>query len=181
MTEQNTFPSQHEYIRIDDILELRALADEDAQRMFDLTVVNRQYLAAYLPWAEKTESVNDSLSFIEKTKQERANGEGYGFGILVSGKVVGHISLMNLGDKGSPEIGYWIAESFSGNGITTKSAKAVSDFGLNGLGLERITIRARPSNAGSNKIAENLGYKFDGVHKDKEGTLHNRWIIEKHS
>lgn len=180
MSEQNIIPSTYEYIKVNDSLELRALSSDYAQKMFDLTISNRAYLAEFLPWADATKTVDDTRAFIEKTIAERTTGDGYGFGIIVSGQLVGHIGLHNI-SKGEklPEIGYWIAESASGKGITTAAAKAMTEFGQNQLGLDKIILKARPDNKASNKIAENLGYKFDGVHADEQGTVHNLWVIEK--
>jgi len=179
MSEQSTTQPTYETLSIDDTLELRAVTREDAQTMFDLTVGNRQYLAKYLPWANETKSVNDSLAFIDATDNKRINGAEYGFGIVVSGQIVGHISLMHLKDDKMPEIGYWIAESASGGGITTKAAKTVTNFGLNTLGLNCILIRAVPENTGSNKIAESLGYKLEEIVFDEKGLAHNHWVIRK--
>ena len=179
MSEQTTTQPTYETLPIDDTLELRAVTREEAQTMFDLTENNRPYLAKYLPWANETKTVDDSLAFIEATESKRANGEEYGFGIVVDGQIVGHISIMHLKDGKMPEIGYWIAESASGSGITTKAAKAVTGFGLDMLGLDAILIRAVPENTGSNKIAEKLGYKLEGVELDEKGLPHNRWVMRK--
>lgn len=179
MSEQTVSQPKYETLPIDDTIELHAVSKEKAQIMFDLTADNKPYLAKYLPWANETKSVDDSLAFIEATENKRVNGEEYGFGIVVSGQIMGHISIMHLKDGKTPEIGYWIAESASGSGITTKAAKAVTEFGLNTLGLDKILIRAVPENTGSNKIAQNLGYKLEGVELDEMGLPHNHWVITR--
>ncbi len=179
MTEQNITHPTYEHLPVQEDLELRAASAEEAQTMFDLTAENREYLAKYLPWVNATETVDDSLAFIQETMRKRAAGEEYGFGIVVSGQLAGHISLMHLKDGKMPEIGYWIAESASGSGITTKAAQAVSDFGFDTLGLDSILIQAAPDNIGSNKIAENLGYKLEGTELDDQGLPHNRWVKRK--
>ncbi len=179
MSEQAATQSTYQTLPIDDTLELRAVPRKEAQTMFDLTVDNRPYLARYLPWADETKTVDDSLAFIEATESKRANGEEYGFGIVLEGQIVGHISIMHLKDGKMPEIGYWIAEPVSGSGITTKAAKALTHFGLETLGLDTILIRAVPENIASNKIAENLGYKLEGVELDEKGLPHNHWVLRK--
>lgn len=172
-------PSPHEVIKVDEDLELRALSEADANRLFQLTDENRAYLAKYLPWVDKTTSTDDSLSFIKATKEKRTLGQEYGFGIIVNGEIMGHISLMHITDGQIPEIGYWIAESVSGRGTTKKAAKAVTEFGFNTLNLGKILIRAREDNVASNKIAESLGYAFDGLHDGDDGLPHNHWVKAK--
>lgn len=165
-------------IKIDDKLELRALTAEDADELFKLTTANKAYLAEYLPWVTKVNKVADSKRFITGNLTKRLKGERYGFGVFASGKLAGHISLMHVKDKQTPEIGYWLDQSLSGQGIMTKAAGAVTDFGLS-LGLEKILIKAEATNIGSNKIAEKLGYKFKGAYPNKEGALRNHWVKER--
>lgn len=164
------------YIKVDSEIQLKALREEDATELFALTDENREYLAKYLPWVDSTTSEAGSLEFIKGCVEKRQNHEEYGFGIFFEGKLVGHISLMRLKHpEKPPEIGYWIAKAHSGKGITTRATGALTDFGLTGLDLERIVIRAVEDNIGSNKIAENLGYKI--YEKEiKDGYPHNYWV-----
>jgi ribosomal-protein-serine acetyltransferase len=178
MTEQQHKAPPYEIIKIDDELELRALCVEDAGRLFDLTDTNREYLAQYLPWVDSTKSTEDSVAFIKQTKEKRLNGEGYGFGIILEGNIVGHMGLMHLKDDKTPEIGYWVAESVSRRGITTRAAQALTEFCFDELNLEKVLIRAREDNVGSNRIAESLGYSFSGVHME-EGGSYNHWLKER--
>lgn len=171
----------HESLPVDESVSLRALAPEDAEALFDLVVDNREYLAKFLPWAHDVRTINDSREFIAGVANNRATGEEFGFGIIVDGAVVGHTSLMHLKDGKTPEIGYWIAQAHSGKGVVTKSTEALTEFGLGTLGLDRVIIRARPDNLGSNTIPEKLGYTFEGVVEDEVGAdgVHNVWTKAK--
>ena len=172
---EKVLPPLYESLMVSDNISLRALTPEDAQRLFDLTVQNRVYLAEFLPWANNVDTANDSLAFIEETASKRASGSEFGFGIIVDGQVAGHTSLMHLQDEKDPEIGYWIAKSYSGKGIVTKTTDALTEFGLHILKLDRIIIRARLNNTGSNSIPPKLGYTLEGTTDDEDGT-HNRWV-----
>jgi ribosomal-protein-serine acetyltransferase len=127
-----------------------------------------------LPWAAGN-TPSDSLEFVKKIKQDRAAGSEYGFGIIVDGKLVGHISLMHTGEGQETEIGYWVSKDCSGAGLTTKAAERVTRFGLETLGLESIVIKAAVGNIASNKIAQNLGYEMSGVEASDNGTTINVW------
>lgn len=170
----------YEYIEIEKGLELRALGVDSAGALFDATDRSREYLAKYLPWVNDTTTVEDSRAFIESIQEKRANGEEYGFGIVLNGQVVGHISLMHVKSEGGkvPEIGYWVTESAAGKGITTKAARAVTQLGLEELQLDLILIRADDSNGASNWIAKSLGYYKDEMRADENGALINYWLIE---
>lgn len=171
----------YERIVIDDELELLALDVDSAEALFEATNSSREYLAKYLPWVNDTTTVEDSRAFIESVQEKRANGEEYGFGIILNGQVVGHISLMHVKRKDGkfPEIGYWITESAAGKGVTTKAARAVTQLGLEDLRLDLILIRADDSNGASNWIAKSLGYYKDEVRADEGGAYINHWFKER--
>lgn len=183
MAERERSAPTYEYIKIEEGLELLALDIGSAEALFDATDRSREYLAKYLPWVNDTTSVEDSRAFIESVQEKRASGEEYGFGIILGGQVVGHISLMHVkGENGKiPEIGYWITESASGKGVTTKVARAVTQLGLKELQLDLILIRAAADNTASNWIARSLGYYKDEIQADEDGALTNYWLKERSS
>lgn len=166
-------------IRVDDQLTLRQLQLTEASRLFELVDKDREYLREWLPWVDSTLSPSDSEIFIAETIQKRKEGKEFGYAIVVDGEPVGHISLMHTKDEHDPEIGYWIASSLSGKGITTRAGQALTNFGFNTLGLKKIIIKADPNNNGSNKIAEKLGYKLIGQEQDDRMGLANVWSLDK--
>lgn len=163
-------------IIIDDSLILEQLQTEDAERMFSLTDKDREYLSEFLPWPESTKTVADSRGFIELMLQRRRDNKEYGYGIKYDRALVGHISLMHLNDDKRPEIGYWIASEYSGKGITTKAAAALTHLALSEMGIPLLIIRAEPDNVGSNRVAEKIGYTLAGQ-EDEDGKTFNVWSI----
>lgn len=164
----------HSQLFISDHLHLREVVESEADHLYALVDENRQYLAEYLPWANGN-TPSDSLSFVQKIRESRVTGAEYGFGIYDDDNLVGHISLMHLTDGKTPEIGYWIAETCSGKGVTTKAAKRVTQFGFETLGLDEIVIKAAVSNVGSNRVAQKLGYELVGTEESDNGTAINIW------
>ena len=173
--QKNSLP--HTEIKIDDHLSLRQVKLEEAEELFNIVDRDREYLGEWLPWPKFTNTVDDQRDFIAKTIQQRINGEQYGYGIILDGCIVGHISLMHLSDGQDPEIGYWIAQNASGKGITTRAAQALTDFGFNVLGLDRIVIKADTKNTGSNRVAEKIGYKLDRTEHDDRIGMANIWLL----
>jgi len=159
-------------------LHLVQVRPDQADRMFELVQKDREYLGKWLPWVEHTNSVEDSLAYINLMLASRRDGKEYGYSIELYGEMVGHASLMHLLDDKEPEIGYWIASSVSGQGITTKVAERLTRLGIDTLGLDHIIIRARPENIASNRIAEKVGYTFRENVPDGEDTL-NVWEYRK--
>lgn len=167
--------NNYEELSVDEHIKLRAVRENEAGVLFERTDDSREYLAEYLPWVDKTTSPADSLDFIRRTQQERAGGSQYGFGIYYDDRLVGHISLMHLSDGQEPEIGYWIDQSSSGRGITTKAADRVTQFGFETLKLQEILVKAAVTNVASNKVAQKLGYELSSTEKSDNGTEINVW------
>lgn len=65
-------------------------------------------------------------------------------------------------------IDYWLASEFQGNGIMTKSCKAIVNYGLHDLGLNRVEIRAAEFNTRSRAIPERLGFTQEGIIRQAE-------------
>lgn len=74
------------------------------------------------------------------------------------------------------ELGYWLAEPFWGEGITTEAAAAVIEFGIKKLGLRKITSRHLAVNAASGRVMQKNGMRQEGVlrrHMVRDGKEHD--------
>jgi ribosomal-protein-alanine N-acetyltransferase len=69
------------------------------------------------------------------------------------------------------EMGYDLAKEYWGRGIMTEAMKAVIDFGFEKMELNRIEVYIMPRNKRSIKLVERLGFK-------KEGLLRQRYFDE---
>lgn len=168
-------PSPHT-IAVDYNLELRPLADADAEALFALTDRNRAYIGEYLPWVESTKTAADSLEFIHVCQQNWQKGTAAAFGLFWEGSVVGTIGIKDIEAGHQGEIGYWLSQDMSGRGIMTRAAEALVNYGFAELGLERLLIRARAGNAPSAAVALRLGFTHEGTERGGEkhnGKLHD--------
>lgn len=169
----------HELVTIDEHIKLVQLQPEQADRLFELTDQNREYLGQFLPWPSYVKSVDDSRKHIVETIQKRREDISYTYGIEVDGIIVGDVSIRNLNEaEKTPEIGYWIASDYAGKGLTTKAVRALTEYSLQTVGLEEIIIRADPMNIGSNKVAEKVGYTRVGIDTEDDKTL-NVWSVSR--
>ena len=166
-------------IIIDEHLTLRQVRPDEAEKLFQIIDNDREYLGKWLPFPPFTNTVQDSLNFINGTIQKRIDGSTYGFGIVLDDELIGHTSLMHVNDDQDPEIGYWIASSASGKGITTRAAQALTDFGFNELKMPKIIIKADVNNIGSNRVAEKIGYTLVRTENDNRIGLANIWELNR--
>ncbi|MEN2766830.1 GNAT family N-acetyltransferase [Ornithinibacillus xuwenensis] len=158
-------------LEIDEDLTLRLLHQGDAKDLFDLTDRSREHLREWLPWLDQTKTERDSKNFIQSAEQGFIDRNGLTLGIYYHQKLAGVIGFNSFDwTNRIGIIGYWLGEDFIGNGIMTRAAAAITEYGFHQLELNRIEIRAAVENTKSRAIPERLGYT-------KEGQIrHGEWL-----
>ena len=162
--------------KIDESTALRVLRVEDAPELYALTNSNRAYLRAWLPWLDVVRAEADSAAFIEATAAQREAGLGPTFAILCDGALAGIIGFRAI-DRVNRigEIGYWLAEKAQGNGTMTACVRFVVRYAFLTLDLNRVEIAAATDNRRSRAIPERLGFKLEGVLRQREH-LYGRYV-----
>lgn len=79
------------------------------------------------------------------------------------GALAGMMGLHRL-SQGSGELGYWMTPAVRGQGLVSEAARCVIDWGFSrdGLGLRRIEWRAVVDNPASHRVAQRLGFRYEG-------------------
>jgi ribosomal-protein-serine acetyltransferase len=164
--------------------ELRLLQIDDAAQMFTLTDTNRDYLREWLPWLDTIEGVNDTQNFIEHTRQQAIEREGFVAAIWELGeaaqiekdRIVGVIGLNKIEWQNRiGYIGYWLAESDCGRGIMTSACRVLIEYSFLKLNLNRLVIACACANQRSRSIPIRLGFSHEGVARDAEW-LYDRFV-----
>ncbi len=95
-----------------------------------------------------------------------ASGAECTWAIEAEGLFAGMIGVQVF-EGGRGEIGYWLAEEHRGRGLLTEAGARVVAFALapapEGLGLARLAWRAFSGNVASARVAQRLGFRFEGV------------------
>ena len=97
--------------------------------------------------------------------RERELGTGYGFGIFVRGRFAGEINISSVqrGPFQTAYVGYWIDEAMAGNGYVPEAFVVVAQFAFEDLMLHRLQVSIIPRNRPSNRVAEKLGLRNEGM------------------
>lgn len=156
--------------KIDDATALRALQREDAPELFALTDSNRKYLRTWLPWVDVVLEEADWTAFIETAIAQRDAGRGPTFAILRDGAIVGVAGFMRPIDLANRvgEISYWLAAEAQGRGTMTECCRFIVRYAFLTLDLNRVEIAAATGNIRSRAVPERLGFKFEGVLRERE-------------
>lgn len=102
------------------------------------------------------------------------DGTRVGFSIRdETGAFLGFMALIDIDREGAQgEIGYIVAPAARGQGVATTALRRISEWAFEELGLLRLQLLIKPSNAGSLRIAEKAGYVREGITRSlyfKEG------------
>lgn len=151
-------------IPVDDEVELRLVAEGDEDEIFRIVDANRAYLRQWLPWVDVTLSAADTRAFVERSLEQVRLQDGFQTRILHRGEFAGMIGYLYHDWKDrKTEIGYWLRQDLQGRGVMTRAAKALTDFALVNLGLNRVEIRAATDNRRSRAVPERLGFVQEGI------------------
>ncbi len=122
-----------------------ACRDADIQRW--IPVIPRPYAEA------------DARDWIERSLAGR---EGHQFAITEEGAVVGSIG-MRVNQFATGHIGYWCAREARGRSVATRALRSVARFGLETLDLGRLELVTDTENRASQRVAEKVGFRREGV------------------
>lgn len=81
----------------------------------------------------------------------------------VTGRIVGHcgITEKTVDDRVEHELVYVLAKSAWGKGYAAEIAKAVKDYAIEQIGLQRMIALIDPENVASRRVAEKVGLRYE--------------------
>jgi RimJ/RimL family protein N-acetyltransferase len=96
-------------------------------------------------------------------------GEQYAFAIFdTAGRLLGGVGLNQLDERNlRANLGYWIRSSATGRGHAVRAARAIATFGFERLALRRIEIVAAEGNLASQRCAEHIGTRREGIARQR--------------
>lgn len=134
-----------------------------AKAMFHQVDQNRAHLRQFMPWEEKTKSVQDTKSYLDLMDNNWKERSEFDYGIFHNGDYIGNFGVHGLNwQNGRCEVGYWIAADFEGAGYISEALAAVEEV-IFQMDFHRIEIRCSINNLRSAKVARNNGYILDGT------------------
>jgi ribosomal-protein-serine acetyltransferase len=125
-----------------------------------------------MPWAEVKPSVDESEEYVREAAANwilKKDAEPY-LPLLMFDKTnqhfVGGTGFHHIDwDVPCLEIGYWIRDSYTGQGYMSEAVNALTRYAIDELKMRRIEIRCDILNLQSKKVAERLGYHLEATLK----------------
>jgi ribosomal-protein-serine acetyltransferase len=155
--------------RVDEDLELRLSDERFAEEATALILANRPHLRRWLPWVKDDYSLEDTLAFVRRSRQQFADREGLSAQLVYRGRYAGNIGLNSINwENRKTEIGYWVAADFQGRGLVTKACRAMVAYAFDVLLLNRVEIYCGVGNERSRRVPERLGFTLEGTLRQAE-------------
>ena len=145
---------------------VRPLRSDDVRPLYEAARESIPEVSPWLPWCHENYAIEETEAFIASRPRADANDEWYSFGIFErqSGRFLGGVGLNFINRVHQMgNLGYWVRTSAVGNGVASRGARLVAQFGFEQLGLHRIEILAAAPNVASQRVAEKLGARREGV------------------
>lgn len=162
--------------KIDDDTELRLIEPHHVDQLDVLIEENRDHIKKWSTWLKDDHSIENTRDFIRRNLLQFADNQGFAIAIWHRDEMAGQVEYNYLDQANrKTEIGYWLGASFQGKGLVTKSCRVLIDHAFNELKLNRVEIRCGEGNTRSRKIAEQLGFREEGVIRQGEW-LHHRFV-----
>jgi RimJ/RimL family protein N-acetyltransferase len=139
-------------------LELRPWTLDDVPAV--VAACNDDEIRRWLPMIPSPYTEHDARTFIEGKVPDVGRHQ---VATTENGRVVGAIGLDVTKTIRQGTIGYWCAREARGRGVTTRALRLLSEHAFDDFGLERLQLFTDPDNHASQRVAEKVGYRREGV------------------
>ena len=137
-----------------------------ASELAALVRLNLEHLRPWMPWAT-VENANIEVQYtrLRNLRAEFDLDREYGFLIYDRGgiELLGSTGLHRRGPERSLEIGYWIDQAHTHQGLATEASAALTRAAFDLLNVMRVEIHCDPANTASAAVPARLGYTNDGT------------------
>lgn len=128
-----------------------------------------------IPYPYNASDADFWISFVQKKKDEF--GKPLHFAIRNPlNELIGGIGFNSLTVNHKAEIGYWLAKSYWGHGITAKAVVQMCRYGFQEFNLSRIQALVFSFNDRSKSVLKKAGFEYEG--KLKNYYLKNEKIFD---
>ncbi len=150
---------------------LRRFRPSDADPLREAVGQSLPELSRWLPWARGLYGLPQARVFIKSSNRSWRRGRAFDFSVTMKGephRVVGGVGIWYTSRiQRSGEIGYWVRSDLTGKGVATEAAKALLPLGFEEMGLHRILMRIGVGNHSSRRVAEKLGFSYEGIAREE--------------
>ena len=159
-------------------LMLRPFRRRDVASMHDAVAGSVDDLQPWLPWVDGYDR-GVAQRFIRESVGAWSEGRAFDFTIRAiddPNRHIGNVSVWPTSQQNNiGEVGYWIRSDETGKGFGTEATTRAVQIGFEEMELHKVQLRIAVGNLASDRIAEKLGFSFEGTLRD-EVRIGNQWL-----
>ena len=149
---------------------IRPYQMDDARPCFEAIVESMDELMPWMFWCNADISFPEIEGWVESRLGAWLDDTSYEFAIVDShqGTFVGNCGLVHVDLQNKrAELGYWIRTSQARKGFATQASMLALEFAFDVLQLNRVEIIVETKNMNSQRVAEKLGAKKEGLMRQR--------------
>ena len=157
----------------DGVVLLRPYGSGDVERLYQAARESVTEMSPWMPWCHADYSIEESRAWVESRAEAWEKGTDYDFAITDArdGSFLGGCGLSHIDQANQiADLGYWVRTSRTKRGMASAAVRLLARFGFEKLKLNRIEIVAAVGNKASQRVAEKVGAR-------REGILRNRIVV----
>jgi RimJ/RimL family protein N-acetyltransferase len=144
-------------------IQLRRWREADADLCLRLVTESLAHLQPWMPWATSDYGLAEASEYLQRCEADWTAGKAFQYLILAGGQPAGSAGLMARIDDGGLEIGYWVHPGFTGRGVATSAAGALTEAAFALPRVDHVEIRHDVLNLASGRVPAKLGFSPVGT------------------
>jgi RimJ/RimL family protein N-acetyltransferase len=144
---------------------VRRIEERDAPAVFAATEEARAHLAPWMHWPRHHRTLEETKATLRNDHLRWLHRDHFSMGIFdgAEGTFLGSIALgVEEARIPSFDLSYWIRPDAEGRGYVSEAVRLVTACAFDHLGAHRVAIYCDPRNTRSARVAERLGFAFEG-------------------
>jgi ribosomal-protein-serine acetyltransferase len=141
---------------------LRRWRPDDLDASCAAVFASLEHLRPWMPWALDFSRAAQA-EFLVGSERDWNARVGFNYAILTGGAIAGSAGLMARIGPGGLEIGYWVHPDFTGRGVATSAAAALTDAALALPAVDHVEIHHDVLNLASERVPAKLGFAVIGT------------------
>lgn len=143
----------------------RHLTTADAEAFAAHVAANLEQLGEFLPWPEVTDTPAGAAEWLGRY-QRREEGRVVAEGLWEGDRLVGGgVLFHHVPDQAVVELGVWMAADAEGRGFARAMCGSLLMVARRDLGAERVVWTCASQNSRSRRLAERLGFVYEGTQR----------------
>jgi RimJ/RimL family protein N-acetyltransferase len=119
-------------------------------------------ISYWIPFVPNPYTRDDAETYLRGCIESGEEREPFAIVDSETGEVVGSID-MSVNTMRTGHVGYWVVAGARGGGVCTRALAALARWAFEELELQRLELITDPDNAASQRVAEKVGFRREGV------------------